>query len=212
MRNMRQVARIRLRLQRFARDRRGLAAVEFALILPLMLVMFFGTIEFSSGVAADRKVTLMARTLSDLTSQSISVADSDLTNFFSAAIGIMTPYDPSPTKATLSAIYVDSTSTAKIQWSKAGTIASGATQATLTTSSRNAGDNVTGIVPAALLIPYTSLILSEVSYKYVPTVGWVMAKAGITLSDVAYTRPRQANCVIYPTPASGSPMPSCPST
>jgi Flp pilus assembly protein TadG len=209
---MRQVARIRLRLQRFARDRRGLAAVEFALILPLMLVMFFGTIEFSSGVAADRKVTLMARTLSDLTSQSISVADSDLTNFFSAAIGIMTPYDPSPTKATLSAIYVDSTSTAKIQWSKAGTIASGATQATLTTSSRNAGDNVTGIVPAALLIPYTSLILSEVSYKYVPTVGWVMAKAGITLSDVAYTRPRQANCVIYPTPASGSPMPSCPST
>ena len=50
-----------------ARDRRGLAAVEFALIVPLMLVLFYGTLEFSSGVAVDRKVTLVARTLSDLT-------------------------------------------------------------------------------------------------------------------------------------------------
>ncbi|WP_426439593.1 TadE/TadG family type IV pilus assembly protein [Bradyrhizobium genosp. P] len=212
MRNMWQRSLTRLRLQRFARDRRALAAVEFALILPVMLVMFLGTIEFSSGVAVDRKVTLMARTLSDLTSQSISVADSDIINFFSASVGIMTPYDPSPTKATLSEIYVDSTLTAKIQWTKAGTIASGATQATLTPSSRSPGDNVTSIVPPALLISQTSLILSEVKYKYVPTVGWVMAKAGITLSDVAYTRPRQANCVIYPTPATGSPMPSCPSS
>ncbi|KJC39418.1 pilus assembly protein TadG [Bradyrhizobium sp. LTSP885] len=209
---MRQRVRIWLGLRRFARDRRGLAAVEFALILPLMLLLFFGTVEFSSGVAVDRKVTLMARTLSDLTSQSISVADSDLTNFFSAAVGIMTPYDPSPTQATLSEIYIDTTLTAKIIWTKAATISSGATQATLTTSSRSVGDNVTSIIPPALLISQTSLIFSEVKYKYVPTVGYVMAKAGITLSDVAYTRPRQANCVIYPTPASGSPLPPCPST
>ena len=46
-------------------DRSGIAATEFAIIVPLMLVMFFGTVEFSSGVAVDRKVTLMARTLSE---------------------------------------------------------------------------------------------------------------------------------------------------
>ena len=54
-------------------DCRGVAAVEFAMVLPLMLVLFFGTLEFSAGVAVDRKVTMMARTLSDLTSQNISV-------------------------------------------------------------------------------------------------------------------------------------------
>ena len=59
----------RARVAGLARDRRGLAAVEFALIVPLMLVLFFGTLEFSSGVAVDRKVTLVARTLSDLTTQ-----------------------------------------------------------------------------------------------------------------------------------------------
>ena len=61
-------------------------------IVPIMLVLFFGTVEFSSGVAVDRKVTLMARTLSDLTSQSTSVTDTDLSNFFAASTAIMTPY------------------------------------------------------------------------------------------------------------------------
>ncbi|WP_245452838.1 TadE/TadG family type IV pilus assembly protein [Bradyrhizobium sp. C9] len=194
----------------FGHDRRGLAAVEFAFIMPLMLVLFFGTVEFSSGVAVDRKVTLMARAASDLTSQATQVVDADLQNFFSASVGIMTPYDPSPTKVTLSEIYVDNSNIAHIQWSKAGTIASGATQATLTASTRSQGDIVTSVVPSALLVSGTYLIFSEVSYKYVPTIGYVMAKAGITFSDVAFTRPRQSVCVFYaPTSAT---MPTTCST
>src|ERR1700759_3156562 len=77
-------------------DCRGVAATEFAVVVPIMLVLFFGTVEFSSGVAVDRKVTLMARTLSDLTSQNISVTDTQLTNIFNASTGIMTPYSVSP--------------------------------------------------------------------------------------------------------------------
>jgi Flp pilus assembly protein TadG len=199
------------------RDCGGVAATEFAVIVPMMLVMFFGTVELSSGVAVDRKITLVARALSDLTSQSLPsaplspsavVADSDLQRIFTASIKILTPYVATPTKPTLSEIYVDSSLTARIQWSKAATIASGATQATLTTSSRSAGDVVTSIVPAALLVKQTYLILSEVSYLYTPAVGYVMGKAGVTLNDVAYTRPRQVTCVIYNNvPASTCPTP-----
>ena len=50
-------------------DRRGIAATEFAIIAPMMLIMFFGVIEFSSGIAVDRKVTFVARTETDLVSQ-----------------------------------------------------------------------------------------------------------------------------------------------
>ena len=63
--------RTRAMVVALSRDISGIAATEFAFIVPLMLVMFFGMVEFSNGVAIDRKVTLMARTLSDLTSQSI---------------------------------------------------------------------------------------------------------------------------------------------
>ena len=125
----------------FVADRRALAATEFAIIVPLMLVLFFGTVEFSSAVAIDRKVTLIARTLSDLTSQSTSLADSDMQNTFTASISIVQPYDASLVKGSISQIYIDANSIATVQWSKAGTIASGATQATLATSARKAGDN-----------------------------------------------------------------------
>ena len=186
-------------------DCRGIAATEFAVIVPIMLVMFFGTVEFSSGVAVDAKVTLMARTLSDITSRSISIVDSDLTNFFTASIAISQPYSPTPVQAQVSEIYIDSNSVAKVQWSKAATIGSGATQATLAASSRSAGDLIT--LPSQLVVKQTYVILSEVSYRYVPTVGYVMAPSGVNLSDVSYTRPRKTVCATYNTVPAGCPTP-----
>jgi Flp pilus assembly protein TadG len=181
----------------FLADRRALAATEFAVVVPLMLALFFGTVEFSSAVAIDRKVTLIARTLSDLTSQSSgTVSDTVLQNTFTASISIITPYDDTPINATITQIAIDANSIATVQWSKAATISSGASQATLTASARNSGDRVTTIIPATLLVPSTYLILSEVSYLYTPSVGYVL-RTGVTLSDKSYTRPRQVSCMIY---------------
>ena len=116
------IAKVWLRVRALARalsaDSSGIAATEFAVIVPIMLVMFFGVVEFSNGVAVDRKVTLMARTLSDLTSQSISVTSADLTNFFAASAGIMTPYSTTPVNSTITELYVNPvTLAARAQWS-----------------------------------------------------------------------------------------------
>jgi Flp pilus assembly protein TadG len=194
-------SRIWFRLRRAAfglsKDCSGVAATEFAVIVPLMLVMFFGTVEFSSGVAVDRKVTLVARTLSDLTSQSTTVTDTDLSNFFAASAGILTPYSATPTKSQITELYVDpATLKAKVQWSKGSTIDSSG-NVVLGSSTRSPSDVVT--IPAALAVGGTYLIWSEVSYQYVPAVGYVMAKAGVNLSDLTYTRPRQSSCVMYKT-------------
>ena len=178
-----------------------------------MLVAFFGTVEFCSAVAVDRKVTLIARTLSDLTSQAaVAIDDNYLQNIFTASISIMAPYDASPTTATLSEVYVDVNRNATITWSKAATIGnSNATQATLATSTRHAGDNVTTVVPSQLLVAKTYLIFSEIGYSYVPTIGYVMAKTGVQLSDVSYTRPRQQTCVVYNgVPVLSGTPPACP--
>lgn len=191
--------RFRSALRALRRDRSGLAATEFAMIVPIMLVAFFGTVEFCSAVAVDRKVTLIARTLSDLTSQAAASVDSTyLQNVFTASISIMTPYDATPVIGTISEVYVDSHGKATIQWSQSATIQStSATQATLVASSWAVGQTVTTNIPAALLVPQTYLIWSQVSYKYVPTVGYVMAKTGVNLSDVSFTRPRQNTCITY---------------
>jgi hypothetical protein len=166
-----------------------------------MLAMFFGTVEFSSGVAVDRKITLVARALSDLTSQSLSTtSDTELQNIFAASSAILTPYSVTPIQPTISEIYVDASKVAKIQWSKSATLSlvSGAPTAVLKNSSHSKGDVVT--IPPGLQVPGTYLIFSEIDYKYVPAVGYMMNKLGVTLHGVTYTRPRQSTCVDYPAP------------
>ncbi|MET0677210.1 MAG: TadE/TadG family type IV pilus assembly protein [Bradyrhizobium sp.] len=190
-----------LRLRRRAFELRGnnegLAAVEFAMIIPLMAMLLLGTYEFSTGVAIDRKVTIMARTLSDLTSQNTAVSDDKLTNFFNAGRSIVTPYDATPVQGTITELYVNPTTLkARVQWSKGSAV-------------RNKGDIVD--IPDALKIAGTYLIFSEVKYKYVPSVAWFINKTnGITMTDFSLTRPRQSLCVVYPAPANGANMPACP--
>jgi Flp pilus assembly protein TadG len=183
---------LRQSLEAWAADGRGIAATEFAFIVPLMLVMFFGTVEFCSAIAIKRKVTLMAHTLSDLTSRTAQVANSDMTDFYAAVnsilwpypAGTLNPYPQDPMSGTVSQLYVDpKTHKATVTWSKG-------------TEPIAAGTQVS-TVPIDLLIDGTYLIYSQVSYTYTPTVGFVMGKAGVKLSDVAYTRPRQSICVLY---------------
>ena len=166
-------------------DCRGVAATEFAIVIPIMLIAFFGTVEFCSAVAVDRKVGIMARTLSDLTSQNTSVNDAQLTNIFDASTQIMSPYSTTPLQSTISELYVDPNSlVARVQWSK---------------GANPRATSSTVAIPTALKVPGAYMIYSEVKYQYVPTVGYVMAKTGIALSDLSYTRPRQSVCVMYNT-------------
>ena len=184
-------------------DCRGIAAVEFAVIAPVMLLMFFGTLEFSSAIAVDRKVTLVARTMADLTSQSISVSSTDLSNFTITAQAMMTPYASAPLNTTITELWIDpSTSNARVQWSQGS--APRATSSVVTISSSLIAKDSTGHVIAGQY-----LIFTEINYLYTPAVVYKVGTGAITLKDTAYTRPRQTSCVIYPTPTAGV-WPACP--
>jgi len=187
-----------LRVRGLLNDRSGLAAVEFAMIFPIMVVLYFGVVEFSSAIAVDRKATQVARTLSDLTSQSMTVADTDIKNFGEAAKAIMTPYPPSPLVSSITEVYIDKVSgVARVQWSKGLTIGPTGDVSIAAAAPHNPGDVVT--LPLALVAAKgTFVIWSEVSYKYTPAVGIMLAQTGITFRDVAYTRPRLVLCVTYP--------------
>lgn len=187
----RRIKRAHLRIVRLARDRSGMSAIEFALIMPLMIVLFFGTVEMSSGFAVDRKVAMAAQTLSDLTSRSTSVGDTDISNFRAILNAMMTPYAATPMRATVTQLYIDpTTGLARAQWSKGDLpIAQGAPV--------NVPAALIGRDASGKVLANQYLIYSTVSYLYVPAVGQVMAKAGVTLSETSYTRPRQSTCVYY---------------
>jgi Flp pilus assembly protein TadG len=189
---------LRHQVRRLAADTRGVAAIEFAMLMPIMLVVLFGTIQVSSAVAVDRKVSLTARTLSDLISQASGVTSTDFSNAFNTTLAMMSPYSRTPLQAKISQIYIDPTSlVGKVVWSQASN-----------TTAHNYKDVVT--VPSQLQVAGTYLILSEISYVYQPIVGYNSAthfsSASYTLSDQMFTRPRQSVCVTYST------WTTCPTT
>ena len=174
-------ARVRRPLRRFLREKRGVAAVEFAMLLPLMVTLYLGGVEVSSAIAVDRKVTLVARTLGDLVAQSTSVNATDMTNILNAATTVVQPYSDSLIKVTVSRVDVDAQGAAKVIWSK-----------TKNGTARAVNSAVT--LPAALTTANTSVIWAESKYSYTPTIGYVITGT-ITLTDQIYMRPRLSDTV-----------------
>jgi Flp pilus assembly protein TadG len=172
-------ARARRLLRRFQDDKRGVSAVEFAMLLPLMVTLYIGGVEVSSAIAVDRKVTLVARTLGDLVAQSTSVNADEMTNILNAASSVVQPYSSSLIKVTVSRVDVDANGVAKVIWSKTknGTVKSG-----------------TVTLPAALNTANTSVIWAESQYVYTPAIGYVIT-GPITLKDQIYMRPRLSDTV-----------------
>ena len=168
-------------LCRLAGDERGVSAVEFAMLLPLMVSLYLGVVEISQGIGADRKVTLTSRTVADLVSQATSVNNNDMTNSLNAATSVMAPFPTSNLKIVISSVEIDAQGNATIAWSD-----------TLNGAARSKGSTVT--LPAALTIPSSSLIWSEVQYTYKPVIGYVVSGT-LTLKDQIYMRPRMSGSV-----------------
>ena len=106
------------RLSRFARDRRGVSAVEFAIIAPVMIGLYLGCVEISDGVAADRKVNLVVDALANLPAQVTTITTRQMTNILDASSAIIAPFSASNLQMTLSCIKIDSTGVAKVEWSQ----------------------------------------------------------------------------------------------
>jgi len=177
---------LRSRLKRFAADRHGVSAVEFALVAPLMITIYLGGVEVTQGVAISRKTTLIAHTVADLVAQDTSVTNSEMNDILSASAAVAQPYSITSLQVTVSSIVIDANGKATVGWSD-----------TLNGTKLTPGSSVT--LPAALAVANTSLILGQVKYTYRPTFGGVLT-GDIALGDKIYMRPRLANCVVRTPP------------
>jgi Flp pilus assembly protein TadG len=167
---------LHIRFLRFRKDTRGVSAVEFALLSPLMIGLYLGGAELSQGISIDRKVTLTAAAIANLSAQVTTISSSDMTDIMKASSAIMAPYPTGTLKITVSCLNIDNTSAVKVKWS-----------ATQGGTARTAGSSIT--IPTSLAVANTQLLYSEVSYNYTPSVGYVIT-GSLTLSDTMYMSPR----------------------
>lgn len=108
------------RLQQFRDDTRAIAAVEFALVLPLLLTLYLGTIEAATLYSTDHKVATVASTIADLVSREKgAITTATLDKYFEAAETIMRPYTTSGLVQVVSLLSIDTDGVATVEWSAA---------------------------------------------------------------------------------------------
>jgi Flp pilus assembly protein TadG len=162
--------------RRFGGDESGVSAVEFALVLPIMLALYLGGVEVGDALTIKRKVTNVTSSLSDLVTQSKIISNNDMKNILDAAATIIAPYDDSQLKIKVSGVAIDSKGKATVQWSDAYHDNPLAKDSAIT-------------LPAGVSQKDTFIVTTEVHYAFTPTIGYVMTGT-FDLTDQFYLRPR----------------------
>jgi Flp pilus assembly protein TadG len=176
--SLQQSADLLSRLRAFARAERGMAAVEFAAILPFMLTAYLGGVEVSTGVALDRKVAITTRAVADLASRYTTIKNADMSTILGATSAIIQPYASAPLAVTVSQVSVDANGNATVAWSDS-----------LNGTARAVGSPVT--LPGTLATPNTSYVWGEVRYVYTPTLGYVVTGSW-NLANQIFMSPRES--------------------
>ena len=169
---------------RMAGDRSGVSAVEFALILPIILTLYIGGNEFGHALTLKRKITHVTSSIADLVTQSKTISSSDMENILDAAEEILWPYPATGMRIVVSLIEIDEDNNATVVWSDARN-----------DTALVVGTTVT--VPANVDIAETFVVKTEVHIDYTPQIGYVLTGT-LDLGDVFYLRPRQSATVSCP--------------
>ncbi|MGN7161492.1 TadE/TadG family type IV pilus assembly protein [Sphingomonas sp. SAFR-052] len=168
------------RLYTLWRDRRAAALIEFAIVLPVLLMLFVGGYQLSDALTAQRKVTIMTRAVGDLTSQYRTLRTAELDGLMAASTQILTPYATEPVRLRVTQITVESDGKVfRVDWSRA----------------RNAGPIPEGrywawAIPPAYRRPNMVFILSQSAYRYDSVLPNYFDR--ITFSDALWLLPRRS--------------------
>ena len=158
-------------------NEKGVSAVEFALIAPILILLYLGAVELSLLMRVDRRVTSTSSSLGDLTARLAKVTDDDMREMFAAADVMMQPYSARTARMRITSIVDNGDGDARVAWSDAylmppyskGTILS---------------------VPEGIISSPGSVIFSEVEYNYDGALGGFLTNDK-KLRSQFYLRPRR---------------------
>jgi Flp pilus assembly protein TadG len=169
-------------LRRLRSDQRGLAAVEFALIAPIMVLMYCGLAEFTMAMMAERRAGHAASVVGDLVAQTSQITGSQITDVFTVGNAIMNPFPTNPLKLRITSVTADTNGVPRVTWSQGNGLGP------LTT-----GAAVSGF-PPALLAAGDSVIMADVQYAFTSPLQITLPHA-VSFTDTFYLKPRASASV-----------------
>jgi len=192
-------------MRKFVGSRRGVAAIEFAFIAPLLLTMYFVTMEIAPAIDANKKVGRSASMIADLVTQQQSISKTEVEAIMAIGEATLRPYSRTKLKAIVTAIRITDEETPRVLvvWSRKmvdGAFSQDAVKDTVTT------------VPPALQIKGSFLVRVQSELEYQPIITWtadekvatglLAAFDKIGMKETYYLRPRMSTTIECPTCAS----------
>ena len=175
-------------------DAKAVAAVEFAIVLPFMLLLYVGGVELSRAMAINVKVTATSHSVADMVSQNTQVSVARMQSILGAATAILAPYPATDSSGnslitvTVSEVSTDAGGNATVQWSQSYNGTSFGTGRTVG-QPMTLPSSIAGSALSSNPNNNISLILGEVSYAYTPNLGYTISGT-VTLRDSYYLFPR----------------------
>lgn len=167
--------------RRMSRDRRGVSAIEFAMIAPILILLYVAIVEAGNLLTVHRRTSTVASTAADLTAQTKSISNEELKDVILASGAILTPYPQNSLRVVLSSVVADKNNNGKVDWSCASK-----------GSARGAGSNYA--LPVGVTQADSSVILAEVTYSYKPMLGLdkVFSPGAFEMTRTFVARPRKS--------------------
>jgi len=174
--------------RRFRRAEGGMAALEFAMIVPIMFFLFVGAVEFSQAITVDRRVTQIASSTADLIAREKTMTTSQLDGIMGIINQLVKPYDQTRLKLTVSNVKaaMASASNTTVCWTHNhnGGVATYATGQAYT-------------LPPGIVEAGNSVIVTEVTYDYTPLLFTYFIQSAFNLEEKFYLKPRLASYVKF---------------
>lgn len=158
-------------------NEKGVSAVEFALIAPILILLYLGAVELSLLMRVDRRVTSTSSSLGDLTARLAKVTDDDMREMFAAADVMMQPYSARTARMRITSIVDNGDGNARVAWSDAYLMTPYSKGTILA-------------VPDGIISSPGSVIFSEVEYNYNGALGGFLTNDK-NLRSQFYLRPRR---------------------
>jgi Flp pilus assembly protein TadG len=186
------------KIARLRDDAAGTSAVEFAFLLPIMILLFVGGAIWSEGITIKRKVQLVSRTVGDLVAQDTSITNAEMAIIFSAANAVVQPFSTGPMTVIVSCVAIDANGNAKVGWSDSQPVGAALAKNTPVTLPWTAS-----VIKNTLNMANTVLVWSEARYVYTPPVKFTLFSSSnsgaITLKDNTYFRQRTGSTIVRDT-------------
>ncbi|MFN3502216.1 MAG: TadE/TadG family type IV pilus assembly protein [Allorhizobium sp.] len=168
--------------KRLIGDRQGVGGVEFAIVAPMLIVLYLMAFELTMGLSVAKKTSMASSTIADLVSREEEVDKTFLAAMADVSGAIFVPYPSKDLLIKVSAIKIDSSKAAKVVWSWS------------TTGVAPYAVGTDAPVPADMLVADTFLIRSELSVShelmmYLPGLSGTEAKS-LTIAREYYFRQR----------------------